>query len=103
MRRFLTIAAVLICLGAVGCDPNDQGVKVANSAADAAQASPAPWLNLAGTLAAAVLGGLGLRKAGVGAKYAEGGWSRDETAELVKALREHGYTIAGPTVTGPTA
>jgi len=93
MRRFLTIAAVLLCLGAVGCDPNDPGVKVANGAADAAQSSPVPWLNLAGTLGAAVLGALGLRKAGVGHAYATGGWSDAEIEELVVALKGRGYKV----------
>ncbi len=88
MRRVLTIAALLLCLGAVGCDPNDPGVKVANSAADAAQSSPLPWLNLVGTLGAAALGAFGLRKAGTATRYTESGWSRDDLSELIDALEK---------------
>ena len=97
IRRTLAVVAILLCLGAVGCD-KEQAAAAGVDAAAAASGSPIPTVALIGSIASAVLAGLGIKKAGVGQKYAEGGWSRDETAELVKALREHGYKIEGSAV-----
>jgi hypothetical protein len=92
MRRFLTIAGLLLCLGAVACDPNDPKVDAANKAVDATSEMPG-WFGLIGSLGGIALSAFGLRRAGVGAKYAEGGWSKEEVEELVVALRGHGYKV----------
>ena len=97
MRRILAVAALLLALGSVGCD-EAQVKAAAADAAGAASQSTIPTVALIGSIASAVLAALGIKKAGVGQRYAEGGWTRDETAELVKALREHGYKVEGPTV-----
>lgn len=89
MRRFLQVAALLLCLGAVGCNENDPGVKVANGAVDVAQTSPVPWVNLIGTVGGIVLGAFGLRKAGQATAYTESEWSRDHLGEWVDGIKKY--------------
>ena len=88
MRRFLQVSALLLCLGAVGCD-KEQGAAVANSAVDVAQTSPIPWVNLAGTLGAAILGAVGLRKAGRATAYTDAEWTRDHVGELIDGVEKY--------------
>lgn len=103
MRNILFLISlsclILACFAFVACDKEQVGASVEQAGQIAADAGTALGLGWLGTIGA-VLSGIGAliagKKAGVGQRYAEGGWSRDETAELVKALREHGYTIQGP-------
>lgn len=101
MRYLLTILAVLLlCAGLVSCDEAKVGqqIETAGQAAQAVgQATGFSILSLVGSLAAGVGAVLAGKKASVGATYATGGWTRDETAELVAALRAHGYKVDGPT------
>jgi len=92
MRRFLTIAGLLLCLGAVACDPNDPKVDAANKAVDATSEMPG-WLGLAGSIGGIALSAFGLRRANVGHKFASDGWSDAEIEELVVALRGRGYKV----------
>lgn len=92
IRRVLAVSALLLALGSVGCDE----AQVKASAADAANAasqSPLPTVALVGSIASAVLAALGVKKAGVGQRYAEGGWSDEEIDELIVALKGRGYKI----------
>lgn len=92
MRRFLFIASLFLALGCVGCD--EAAVKQgAAEAAGAAADSTVPTIALIGAIASSILGAFGIKRAGVGAKYAEGGWSKEEVDELVVALRGHGYKV----------
>ncbi len=95
MRRALFVAAML-CLMATGCNDKEAVTAGANAAVDAAASSTIPWLQLGGLVGTAVLSALGLRRANRAVEFTDGVWDREETAELVKALREHGYKIDGP-------
>jgi len=102
MRRVFAAAALLLALGSVGCDEAQVKAGAADAAA-AASTSPIPTVALIGSIASAVLAAIGVKKAGVGQRYADGGWSKAEVEELVVALRGHGYTIHGPAPTTPAA
>lgn len=98
MRKALMVVAMFCALSVTACDEEQKQsiVTAANSAADVAAGSTVPWVALAGAGASALLSALGLRRANRASAYADGGWTRDETAELVVALRAHGYKIEGP-------
>ena len=88
MRRILSIAGLLLCLGAVGCDPNDPKVDAANKAVDATSEMPG-YLGLIGSIGGIALSAFGLRKAGVGHKYATSDMTRDDLGEWGDALEKY--------------
>lgn len=92
MRRFLTIAGLVLCLGAVACDPNDPKVKAANEAVDAGSELPG-YVGIAFGLIGSAMSAFGIRRANVGHRFASDGWSDAEIDELVVALKGRGYKI----------
>jgi hypothetical protein len=93
MRRFLFgLSLALFAVSFVACD--EAAVKQgAAEAADAAAGSAIPEVALVGSIISGLLGAFGIKRAGVGQRYAEGGWSKEEVDELVVALRGHGYKV----------
>ena len=88
MRRLLTIAGLLLCLGAVACDPNDPKVDAANKAVDATSEMPG-WLGLAGSIGGIALSAFGLRRANVGHAYVKSPVDREDVAEILDAVEKY--------------
>ncbi len=102
-KRGGAVASILLAccaLGLTACDEKQVGEKAQDVGALVQSAGQATGLSIVALIGSLISGGGALlagKKAGVGQRYAEGGWSKDEVEELVAALRGQGYTIAKPT------
>jgi hypothetical protein len=88
MRRFLTVAGLLLALGCVGCDPNDPKVDAANRAIDAGSQMDG-WPGLVAAVIGLGMSAFGLRRANVGNAYVKSPYDIEDGSQILDMIEKH--------------